>query len=268
MQNLYGTQLWSATYNGSANGADSAVAVTVDQRGNIYIAGHSMELNDGAPVQSMTTISYDQQGNQRWIRHYLGIDSSGAHPASIQADQNGGVYVGGTTEISGQQDRDYVLVKYDTSGLQKWAVTYNGSGNNDDELHSLALDNQANIYLTGQSIGSGTQQDYATIRYTQSTTAIPDLVHNQPEGFNLYQNYPNPFNPTTTISFSLPSANSVKLTVYNALGQVVATLIDNQRFSAGRHEVNFSGINLPSGIYYYRIQFGSQSQVSKMVLMK
>ncbi|NIR95671.1 MAG: hypothetical protein GWO08_19130, partial [Gammaproteobacteria bacterium] len=59
-----------------------------------------MELHESNPVESITTISYDPLGNQRWVQHYLGIDSVGAIPASIQVDKHGGVYVGGTSKIS------------------------------------------------------------------------------------------------------------------------------------------------------------------------
>ena len=88
-----------------------------------------------------------------------------------------------------------------------------------------------------------------------------------PKEFALFQNYPNPFNPVTTIKFSLPKQNDVKLIVYNALGQVVVELI-NETMEEGYHEVQFSASNYASGIYYYRLKTSDFSSIKKMILLK
>tara|TARA_R110000868_G_scaffold37111_1_gene131276 strand:- start:12349 stop:12663 length:315 start_codon:yes stop_codon:yes gene_type:complete len=87
------------------------------------------------------------------------------------------------------------------------------------------------------------------------------------EYFNLLQNYPNPFNPSTVISFSISSSSIVKLSVYNMLGQEVATLLNSQ-FSAGSHSISFDATSLSSGIYLYRIQAGKYVQTKQMMLIK
>ncbi|MCC6962396.1 MAG: DUF4397 domain-containing protein [candidate division Zixibacteria bacterium] len=88
-----------------------------------------------------------------------------------------------------------------------------------------------------------------------------------PSDFALNQNYPNPFNPTTTISFALPNAAPVTLTVYNVIGQEVARLVDGP-LPAGPHQVTFDAANMASGIYFYRLQTDGFSEQRKMVLMK
>lgn len=91
--------------------------------------------------------------------------------------------------------------------------------------------------------------------------------NNVPSTFNLEQNYPNPFNPSTRIQFNVPTAGNVKLTVFNVLGQEVATLI-NGAVTAGEHQVTFSASSLPSGVYLYRLQQGNSVMIKKMLLLK
>ncbi|HEY9166147.1 MAG TPA: T9SS type A sorting domain-containing protein [Candidatus Kryptonia bacterium] len=88
-----------------------------------------------------------------------------------------------------------------------------------------------------------------------------------PKDFTLCQNYPNPFNPTTTIRYTLPTAQHVKIEVTNAVGQVVAVLVDEDE-SAGYKSTVFESSNHSSGVYFYRIQAGSFTSVKKMLLMK
>ncbi len=90
---------------------------------------------------------------------------------------------------------------------------------------------------------------------------------NIPRKYNLEQNYPNPFNPTTMIDFTLPMENKVKVTVFNQLGQQVATIADGE-YSAGIHRLHFNAEDLASGVYYYRLQAGAFNRTKKMILMK
>lgn len=88
-----------------------------------------------------------------------------------------------------------------------------------------------------------------------------------PLQFTLEQNYPNPFNPTTKIKFGLAENTNVKVAVYNLLGELVATLVNNQ-LAAGFYEVEFNATSLPSGMYIYSIETPSFKNVKKMMLMK
>jgi hypothetical protein len=85
--------------------------------------------------------------------------------------------------------------------------------------------------------------------------------------FRLYQNYPNPFNPSTTIWFSLPKAERVKVEVFNLLGQRVITLLDEPKL-AGDHRIGFDAQNLGSGIYVIRIEAGTFRAAKKMLYLK
>jgi len=85
--------------------------------------------------------------------------------------------------------------------------------------------------------------------------------------FRLAQNYPNPFNPVTRISWQSPVHGWQTLKVYDVLGKEVATLV-NGEMDAGNHEVSFNGTDLPSGMYIYKLQSGTNLQTKKMMLMK
>ncbi len=99
-------------------------------------------------------------------------------------------------------------------------------------------------------------------------TGVEDqVIELLPKEFTVDQNYPNPFNPSTTMDFSIPSNELVKLDIYNSLGQLVKSLI-NKEMAAGKYSVNFDGQNLSSGIYYYKLSAGDFVTTKKMILMK
>ncbi len=102
---------------------------------------------------------------------------------------------------------------------------------------------------------------------TDVASAIGDNNGNVITQFSLKQNYPNPFNPSTTIYYDLAKASTVKLEVYNVLGQKVSTLV-NSRQLKGAYQVVFDGANLTSGVYFYKIEAGEFSSVKKMLLVK
>ena len=93
-----------------------------------------------------------------------------------------------------------------------------------------------------------------------------------PTRYSLGANYPNPFNPSTTISFTLPTSESVRLSVFDIQGRLVATLV-NEVYSAGRHEVIWRGQDnssrpVASGTYFYRLTTGGFTETKKMLLLK
>ncbi len=111
---------------------------------------------------------------------------------------------------------------------------------------------------------------------TTITVPVTIIVHDSimsaknevlPIAYKLHQNYPNPFNPSTSIRFDLKKPGMTRLTVYNALGQQVATLI-NSYLPAGYHSVKFRSDALATGVYFYRIESGSFTALKKMVLVK
>jgi hypothetical protein len=104
-------------------------------------------------------------------------------------------------------------------------------------------------------------------------TGVADNDKGQlPTKYSLGQNYPNPFNPNTEIVFALPKTGQVRLTLYNIMGQKVVTLTD-QRLEAGYHRVewdgrNSDGLQVASGVYFYKLEVEDFTDTKKMLLLK
>ncbi|HDY75364.1 MAG TPA: T9SS type A sorting domain-containing protein [Candidatus Marinimicrobia bacterium] len=93
-----------------------------------------------------------------------------------------------------------------------------------------------------------------------STTTIPN-------DYNLYQNYPNPFNPSTTIEFALPAPGFVTLSIFNILGEKVATLV-SENLVAGNYKYHWNAKGMTSGVYLYKLEAGNNILVRKMILLR
>jgi hypothetical protein len=114
------------------------------------------------------------------------------------------------------------------------------------------------------------QRIYNYVRLVRGNGTINDVGDNSsnlPEEYELQQNYPNPFNPETTITFSLPENSRASLIVYNAIGEQVAELV-NEELSAGNYNYHFNASDLTSGVYFYRLQTSSFTETKKMMLLK
>ncbi len=83
----------------------------------------------------------------------------------------------------------------------------------------------------------------------------------------LLQNYPNPFNPTTTIIYRIPELSFVTLKVYDVLGNEIKTLVNEEK-TAGNYEIDFGGKELPSGVYFYKLNSNNFSMTKKMILIR
>jgi hypothetical protein len=108
--------------------------------------------------------------------------------------------------------------------------------------------------------------------YEKQDVRVNDSPAAQPQEFVLNQNYPNPFNPTTTISYSLPNPTMATLSIYNMIGQKVATLSDGLH-QAGTFSVTWNGLDdfgepLHSGLYVFKLETENMSIAKKMLLMK
>jgi L-ascorbate metabolism protein UlaG (beta-lactamase superfamily) len=101
------------------------------------------------------------------------------------------------------------------------------------------------------------------------TLTVTSVENNNtlPIEFELYQNYPNPFNPETTISYSIPSAGTVRLRIFDVIGSEILNLIDKNQ-TAGLHTYTFNANDLSSGVYFYTLEFDEKKQRAKMLFLK
>lgn len=127
-------------------------------------------------------------------------------------------------------------------------------------------------YLSHTSTESRTVDWQKVMKYSircikDAVTDTDDEAEQVPKDYNLGQNYPNPFNPSTKITYTLPEAIHVTLTVYDSLGRKISTLLDEDK-SAGTHEMNFIADNLSSGFYFYQLKTPYYMESKKMLLIR
>jgi len=125
-----------------------------------------------------------------------------------------------------------------------------------------AFDPNDGLWLEGWTAASS----YGMLAPT-SVGVEEEIDDSIPSTFNLSQNYPNPFNPSTTIRFNLPKTVNVILSVYNAMGQKIVTLVSGE-LNSGVHQVEWNAADLPSGMYIYRLEAGSTVLMKKLMLLK
>jgi hypothetical protein len=143
----------------------------------------------------------------------------------------------------------------------------NHLGNTTDTTYEDTIEDDRTYYYRVTALDvSGNESGPSNEAIYEGVNVMGLLVHT-PKAFTLLQNYPNPFNPITQINYALPRNCNVKLSIYNILGQKVATLVDGQQ-QAGYKTTRWDASSLSSGIYFYRLQAGDFVQTRKIVLLR
>ena len=116
-------------------------------------------------------------------------------------------------------------------------------------------------------IGSASIRSGSLFRNVVIVTGLREGKNQLPLEYALYQNYPNPFNPSTTVRYDLPKATFVTLSIFDVLGRQISTIVEEEK-PAGAYQVNVFVPNLPSGVYFYRIQARDYVKTKKFVLLR
>lgn len=176
--NASGSQQWAIRYNGSANKGDYGNDLKVDDLGNVYVTGFTW-VSSGK--RDYVTIKYNSAGAQQWLKTFNGTANDTDMAVSLDLDVYKNIYVTGSTKSTGAASHDYQTIKYaNYDGAVMWSKNYNGGGI--DKPWKLKVIYKAcavsnplldipcwtvDVFVTGQSIGTGTSNDFLTIRYDE-----------------------------------------------------------------------------------------------------
>ncbi|MFH1197703.1 MAG: GDSL-type esterase/lipase family protein [bacterium] len=167
----------------------------------------------------------------------------------------------------------YVLHAIDSTGATKAIYNTSAGDGGTDDITGLSAAARYLRVLCIKNNGAGYAISEVEIYHTSGTSDIPDN-ESLPLQFSLEQNYPNPFNPSTTIEYTLPvetghapSLQHVTLKVFDVMGREAAIVV-NERQSPGKHQVEFDGSGLASGVYFYKLIAGEFSATKKFVMLK
>ena len=242
-----------------------------DGSGNVYVVGMcGFNINFGNRYSLIT--KYNATGDIIWVSRYDGDTIYDQHLGSA-LDGLGDLYVTGTS-YNGTTKDDCFTIKYNSgNGNKLWTKKYIAASDRGSYGISCVVDNTGNLYITGTEQQTNSSDfDSFTIKYSSTVTSVSESSNKIPISFALKQNYPNPFNPETTIRYQLPESANVILNIYNLQGQLVRTLV-NENKEAGFHEIVWNARDetdqsIPSGVYLYRIQAGDFVEVKKLMLLR
>ncbi|HWA06684.1 MAG TPA: FlgD immunoglobulin-like domain containing protein, partial [Ignavibacteria bacterium] len=173
---------------------------------------------------------------------------------------------------------DHLLIKYSNSGDILYENIYDNGGDDGggDWLEPMLIDDSNHIFVSFESEQSDSTSilDIVTIKYSHSNDdrLLKSKTNTIPSKYSLAQNFPNPFNPSTLINYSIRENGSVKLEVYNVLGEKIKTLINEYQNSGHKSVVwdgtNDNGYKVASGLYIYKFVAGNYTNIKKMILIK
>lgn len=167
--NSSGDTLWTKTYNAIGNSEDEVNDIAVDASGNVYVTGYG---DNDLTKDDYITIKYNSAGAVQWVATYNSQYSQNDVAVSLAVDGSGNVFVTGESEVNDAGTNvDYATVKYNSAGVQQWAVRHNGFGNEIDRAVKIVVDAAGNPIVTGRS-NNGATDDWVTIKYNTTTNAV------------------------------------------------------------------------------------------------
>ncbi len=160
-----GTQYWAKKYDRDGASAEWGKDVKVDLSGNIYVTGYS---NFPGGLTDMVTLKYNMAGVQQWARIYNAPENKVDVAKRMALDAFGNVYITGFSSWgSSTNDYDYITIKYNSDGLKRWEIKYNGPANYQDNADAIAVRDSV-IVVTGGSRGFDYKFNLTTVKYVQT----------------------------------------------------------------------------------------------------
>jgi hypothetical protein len=248
-----GDSLWTTYFD---NSFGTSIQPTLD--GKYIICGG---IDSGGGNYDVLLMKIDTNGDTLWAKSIGTPDYEIGY--SVSQTDDGGFIITGITGI--YPLFDVYVIKTNTDGDTLWTKTIGGV--NDESGNAIRQTADGGYIIVGStaSFGAG-GSDFWLIKLGMELT-IADNISFNAQRFRLYNNYPNPFNLTTTISYQLPKAAFVNLSVYNITGQRVETLV-NGRKNAGFYSLRWDASGVGSGLYFYRIEAGEYVETKKCLILK
>jgi hypothetical protein len=163
-----GVALWTNYYVGPVGGNHYASGIAVDGSGNAFVTGSSAGSGSGDDI---VTLAYFSGGAAWWTNRYNGAGNGSDEGNAIALDSSGNVFVTGGANIGGLTA--FVTFKYSNAGIPLWTNYYRGPGDSPyGGAGDIAVDGAGNVVIAGTSVGSGTYQDFATIKYSNGGVAL------------------------------------------------------------------------------------------------
>ncbi len=167
-----GNRVWSALEDGSDDMDSQGLGIAVDNTGNVCVTGYISTENSGLDI---ITVKYDSSGSQLWIAAFNGTGNGEDKAFGIASDGDDNVYITGYTT---NDNIDYAILRYSSSGTLDWSASYNGAGNGEDKSFGIAVDENDNTYVTGYCMGSDDNNDYVTLKVNSSGTITWSASYN------------------------------------------------------------------------------------------
>tara|TARA_B100000131_G_C17990961_1_gene562555 strand:- start:205 stop:1011 length:807 start_codon:yes stop_codon:yes gene_type:complete len=262
-----GNTIWNKKYYLDENQLEMYDGISTSDSSFISIGVH---YTDGTAETGadLVIIKLDDNGDSLWTKRYGGQYHD--YSETIIETFNGNYLIAGyKTQSYDQGDTDAWLLLIDSNGDSLWSNTYSEiDGQGVDKAYSVVQVEDGSFVFCGlfNNAAFVAKTEYAEeiILSTEDNFIIQDYM--------LHQNYPNPFNPTTKISYDLPEASVVRLSIYDLMGRKIRTMI-NSKQTAGFKNIQWNatdnlGKSVPAGMYIYTIQAGQFRQTRKMVLLK
>ena len=294
--NSSGVIQWATYYGGS--GDEIGYGVATDNNANVVLTGWTSSADFPVPyphqglyaggTRDAYVVKFNSSGTVQWATYYGGTDTDSAF--DITTDGNGNVVIAGSTtstdfpvqnarqESYAGGSEDAFVVKFNSNGVRQWATYYGGSEY--DEVESIGADGSGNVIICGitastnfpitnaqQGSFAGGYDAFVVHLDSNGSPMVTVEGIERTKTVEFSQNHPNPFQSATMISFSLPNAQSIRLSIIDPSGRKLGTLVE-EFSSAGWHFVPFHANDLPSGAYTIVLEHGSGILTRTMVLVR